>query len=107
MSLILQPHSEQQAYWPTAGQHILAQFDAKTIVVYQAYRPAIGQDAVANQRFGGEFSFNRMSWVKPNFLWMMYRSGWGSKPDQETTLAIRLKREGFDEILGRAIHSAF
>src|SRR5262245_58806343 len=24
-----------------------------------------------------------MSWIKLNFLWMMFRSGWGTKPDQE------------------------
>jgi len=25
---------------------------------------------------------NRMTWIKPNFLWMMYRSGWASKKNQ-------------------------
>jgi hypothetical protein len=48
-----------------------------------------------------------MSWVKPNFLWMMYRSGWGTKADQEVTLALRLRRTAFDEILAAAVHSSF
>jgi hypothetical protein len=48
-----------------------------------------------------------MSWIKPNFLWMMYRSGWGTKPDQEVTLAVRLKREAFDFILAQAVRSTF
>ena len=48
-----------------------------------------------------------MSWIKPNFLWMMYRSGWGTKIDQEVTLALRLTRAGFDEILSRAVASSF
>ena len=48
-----------------------------------------------------------MSWVKPNFLWMMYRSGWGTKPDQEVTLAVRIRRAAFDEILSQAVHSTF
>ncbi|WP_141653813.1 DUF4291 family protein, partial [Erwinia billingiae] len=25
------------------------------------------------------FSMTRMTWIKPSFLWMMYRSGWGMK----------------------------
>ncbi|WP_458785448.1 DUF4291 family protein [Vallitalea sediminicola] len=31
--------------------------------------------------FGSSFKLNRMTWVKPSFLWMMYRSGWAKKPD--------------------------
>jgi len=27
-----------------------------------------------------------MSWIKPNFLWMMYRCGWGTKEGQQVTL---------------------
>ena len=50
---------------------------------------------------------SRMTWIKPNFLWMMYRSGWGSKEHQEVTLAIRLRRDAFDEILSLVVHSTF
>ena len=53
------------------------------------------------------FSLGRMSWIKPNFLWMMYRSGWGTKEGQEVTLAVRLRRDAFDEILRLAVHSTF
>lgn len=107
MNLHTQPYLGQLQRWPRTGQHILAQFDADTVVVYQAYRPAIGQYAAQKQRFGGEFSFSRMSWIKPNFLWMMYRSGWGTKEGQEVTLAVRLRRAGFEEILKRAVHSGY
>ena len=44
-----------------------------------------------------------MSWVKTNFLWMMYRSGWGVKSGQERVLAVWVKREGFDKILSLAL----
>ena len=77
------------------------------MVVYQAYRPEIGHFAARRGYFGGEFSLGRMSWVKPNFLWMMYRSGWGTKPGQEVVLAVRITRPAFEEILGHAIHSSF
>ena len=48
-----------------------------------------------------------MSWIKPNFLWMMYRNGWGAKENQEITLAIRLKRTFFDAALAQAVPSSF
>jgi hypothetical protein len=48
-----------------------------------------------------------MSWCKPNFLWMMYRSGWGTKEGQEITLAIRLKRAFFNEVLAQAVPSSY
>ena len=57
--------------------------NSEGVIVYQAYRPSIGTYAVEHGHFGGEFSYSRMSWIKTNFLWMMYRSGWGTKPGQE------------------------
>jgi hypothetical protein len=96
---------DQVATWPSEGRHILAHFDADTIVVYQAYRPSIGEYAIRHREFGGDFSYARMSWIKPNFLWMMYRSGWGTKEGQETTLGLRLRREFFDSILAQAVAS--
>jgi hypothetical protein len=107
MKLHTELYQNQLKRWPASGRHILSHFDDATIVVYQAYRPGIGLYAVRNQHFGGEFSFSRMSWIKPNFLWMMYRSGWGTKEGQEVTLASRLCRPGFDEILAQAVHSSF
>jgi len=107
MNVLTEKYLEQLTRWPASGRHILAQFDTDTVVVYQAYRPIIGLFAAMNQRFGGEFSFNRMSWIKPNFLWMMYRSGWGAKEGQEVTLAVRMRRTGFDQILQLAVHSSY
>ncbi|MFB8792722.1 MAG: DUF4291 domain-containing protein [Microcoleus sp.] len=107
MNLLTEPYLSQVSNWPKTGRHILAQFDENTVVVYQAYRPAIGHFAAEHGYFGGEFSLNRMSWIKPNFLWMMYRSGWGTKPGQEVILAVWLRRSAFDEILASAVYSKF
>ena len=107
MTLVTEPYLVQAARWTNNGRHILAQFDDESVIVYQAYRPAIGQFAAKNGYFGGDFSLSRMSWIKPNFLWMMYRSGWASKQGREVVLAVRLKRSAFDEILRLAVHSAF
>ncbi len=98
---------DQNREWPQTGRHILAQFDSDSVYVYQAYRSSIAEFAIKNQRFGGGFSFERMSWIKPNFLWMMYRSGWGTKEGQECILAIRLRRTFFDEVLRLAVPSSF
>jgi hypothetical protein len=107
MKLITEPYLTQATRWPQTGCHILAQYDNKSIVVYQAYCPSIGHYAAKCHYFGGEFRFNRMSWIKPNFLWMMYRSGWSTKEGQEVILAVWLKRTAFDAILAQAIHSRF
>ncbi len=107
IDLITEPYATQVARWPTSGRHILAQFDAESVIVYQAYNTAIGRFAARQGYFGGGFGMGRMSWIKPNFLWMMYRSGWGSKENQEVTLVVRLRRDAFDEILRQAVHSTF
>jgi hypothetical protein len=107
MNLTIEAYVEQLPHWPKLGRHILAQFDDETVVVYQAYNAAIGRYAIVNGRFGGEFSFSRMSWVKPNFLWMMYRSGWGTKPNQEITLGLRIRRTFFDSLLATAVASTW
>lgn len=103
----LRRYLDQEPQWPRSGRHILAGFDDRSVVVYQAYRPSIGLQAVAHQHFGGEFSFSRMSWIKTNFLWMMYRSNWGTKEGQEITLAVTIPLNLFDEILATAVPSAF
>lgn len=74
---------------------IRAQYDDNTITVYQAYNNAIGQSAVQNKNFvSPPFKMDRMTWIKPSFLWMMYRSGWATKENQECILAIKIKRDG-------------
>src|SRR5262249_25771420 len=100
-------YAEQMKHWPLTGQHILAQFDDETIFVYQAYGASIGQFAVEKGFFGGDFKYSRMSWIKPNFLWMMYRSQWGQAKGQEVVLAVRLRRRFFDSLLAQGVPSSF
>ncbi|MDE3231051.1 MAG: DUF4291 family protein, partial [Chloroflexota bacterium] len=47
---------------------IRADFDERSLVVYQAYRPEIAEAAVRAGRFVAPFSLNRMTWIKPSFL---------------------------------------
>ncbi|MEU7435090.1 DUF4291 domain-containing protein [Streptomyces sioyaensis] len=48
-----------------------------------------------------------LTWIKPSFLWMMYRCGWGEKADQETVLAVEIDRDGFDWALRQACLSHY
>jgi len=89
-------------------RQIRAVFDDETITVYQAYSAAIAVPAAANDTFAGTaFKLDRMTWIKPSFLWMMYRSGWRTKPGQEHVLAIQITRAGFEEALSLACLSHF
>jgi hypothetical protein len=82
---------------------IRADYDRETLVVYQAYAPAIAEAALEAQRFVPPFSFGRMTWIKPSFLWLMHRSNWGRKASQERTLAVRIRRSGWDKALSVAV----
>jgi hypothetical protein len=75
---------------------IRAAYTDETITVYQAYSPQIAEPAVRAGTFTSGFSRDRMTWIKPSFGWMMYRSGWGRKPGQERVLAIELTRTGWE-----------
>ncbi|MBK1662384.1 DUF4291 domain-containing protein [Paracraurococcus ruber] len=106
--LEIELYSVQVARWPARGRHLLAHHDAQSIVVYQAYRPEAAAAAVRDGRLGGwGFSLKRMSWIKPNFLWMMHRSGWATKKGQERILALRLARADFERLIAQGVYSSF
>lgn len=88
-------------------RQIRAVFDAKTITVYQGYAPEIGVPAVARGRFPAHYDRDHMTWIKPSFLWMMYRSSWARADGQERVLAIRITREGLHWALRHAALSSF
>ncbi|MEV5488102.1 DUF4291 domain-containing protein [Streptomyces bobili] len=88
-------------------REIRALHTASTITVYQAYRPEIGGPAARKGRFPAAWKPDRMTWIKPSFMWMMYRSGWGTKDGQETVLAVEITRDGFDWALHHACLSSY
>ena len=105
--------------WPRAGgtptivvvtvpmRQVRAVYTADTITVYQAYAPEIAVPALASGRFVAPFKRERMTWVKPSFLWMMYRCGWAEKPGQEHVLAVEITRAGFEWALANACLSHY
>jgi hypothetical protein len=86
---------------------IRAQYNESTVRVYQAYNHTIADQAIKTGNFGSAFKTERMTWIKPSFLWMMYRAGWGTKENQERILAIDITKTGFEEILSNAVLSSY
>lgn len=79
-------------------RQIRAFHDDATIRVYQAYSDVIADAALAKGTFASPpFKMERMTWIKPSFLWMMYRAGWGFKDaGQKRILAMDIRRAGFE-----------
>ncbi|BDD06994.1 DUF4291 domain-containing protein [Aureibacter tunicatorum] len=101
-------YKDYEKQLPQSGEYILGQRNGESVYVYQAYNHAIANFAVENQKFGGrKFSFKRMTWIKPNFLWMMFRSGWASKENQERILAIEIPLAYFKELYDKGVYSSF
>ncbi|MGW5331289.1 DUF4291 domain-containing protein [Streptomyces bauhiniae] len=88
-------------------RQVRAAFDEGVITVYQAYDERIAVPALRAGTFVDPFRLTRMTWIKPSFLWMMYRCGWAAKPDQERVLALDITREGFEWALANACLSHF
>jgi Domain of unknown function (DUF4291) len=84
---------------------IRATFDAQTITVYQAYDPAIANPALQQQKLVPPFLYGRMTWIKPSFLWMMYRSDWARSAGQTRILGIQILRKNWDAALTEAVLS--
>jgi hypothetical protein len=88
-------------------RQVRAVYTPDTVTVYQAYNPELGSYAAANGRFPDTYNRGRMTWIKPSFLWMMYRSGWARKHRQERVLAIEISRSGFEWALANAALSHY
>jgi hypothetical protein len=92
---------------PAPSHQIRAVYDDTTIRVYQAYSDVIADSALSRGAFiSPPFKMERMTWIKPSFLWMMYRAGWGFKdPGQSRILAIDITRTGFEWALAHSCPS--
>lgn len=86
---------------------IKAQYTDRTIRVYQAFSREIAEPALETGKFVAPFKMSRMTWIKPSFNWMMYRSAYGTKTGQEFVLAIDILRDGFDWALANAVLSKY
>src|SRR5688500_16747428 len=88
-------------------RQIYAAYDDEGIFVYQAFSPQTVQAALAKGTFSTGFSLDRMTWIKPSFGWMLYRSGYAAKTRQQGILKIKLKHEGFLAILRQSVETSY
>lgn len=80
----------------TPYRQVRATFDDSTIRVYQAYSHEIADAALAAGTFAPPFKRGRMTWIKPSYRWVLYRSRWAAKdPGQHRILAVDITRDGF------------
>ncbi len=86
---------------------IFADYDEEGIYVYQAFKPSTVESALKRGTFDKGFSLDRMTWIKPSFGWMLYRSGYASKHRQEAILKIKLSHSVFLEILRQSVETSF
>ncbi len=86
------------------GSHeIWAQYSSKTVTIYQAYSSQIADAALKAQRLVAPFSYLRMTWIKPSYLWLMARSQWAQKRGQERILAMEILRSKWEYALGEGV----
>lgn len=83
-------------------QTFKGEWDEEGVWVYQAFNDEIADWALENQTLGGPaFKPIRMTWVKPSFAWVLYRSGYGSKKNQERILKIKVGHDALGQLLSK------
>lgn len=98
--------TEPVAKTPIPYRQIRALYDDETITVYQAYSAPIALAAVTHQKLNAspDFKMQRMTWIKPSWCWMMYRSGYSFKDaNQAHILALKRRHEDFERLLREAV----
>ena len=93
----------------TSDREIRAIYNPDSIRVYQAFSDEIADSAINHNTFvSPPFKMTRMTWIKPSFMWMMYRAGWGEKDNkQKRILAIDITHDGFLWALSHSCLSSY
>ncbi len=86
---------------------IYADFDGDGVYIYQAFKPEIVKEAVAKGTFGKGFGLDRITWIKPSFGWMLYRSEYASKYRMEAIAKIKIAHQSWLEILSQSIETSW
>eukprot|EP00040_Diaphanoeca_grandis_P011887 m.60888 g.60888 ORF g.60888 m.60888 type:complete len:242 (-) comp22900_c1_seq1:130-855(-) len=99
--------AQQQQPTPEKTGHAVVQefsgeFDDEGVYFYQAYNNDIADWAIKNQKLGGpHFNQSRMTWLKPAFAWVLYRSKYGHSHNQTRILKFKLAHATVAEILSK------
>ena len=83
-------------------QQFVGEHDPTGVWVYQAFNADIAEYAVIHQRLGGPaFKPERMTWIKPSFAWVLYRSGYARKHNQERILKLKVPHAAMAKLLAQ------
>jgi hypothetical protein len=86
----------------TPVQLFEGEWDEEGVWFYQAFNNTIADYAIKHQQLGGDdFNPHRMTWVKPSFAWVLYRSGYGRKHNQVRVLKLKIRHESLARLLSR------
>jgi hypothetical protein len=88
-------------------RELIADYDQSGLFVYQAFKPDTVAEAARQNRFGRGFTFDRLTWIKPSFGWVLHRSEYARKHRMEAIARIKISHAGFLEILGGAVSTSF
>eukprot|EP00121_Abeoforma_whisleri_P016186 Awhi_evm1s14862 len=96
------PHPTPCTFEESDVQIFHGEWDEEGVYFYQAYNDDIADWALQHQKFGGpSFNVTRMTWIKPSFGWVLYRSGYGKKHNQTRVLKIKLSHSSVAELLSK------
>lgn len=102
------PYIDEAPTWPDRGRVILAQYDADSVVVYEAMGRAQGRSLLERGHLGAIIGdVDRMHWFGTSFTWFMRSTGWATEPGQKMVFAVWVRRDRFDEMLQQAVPAHF
>lgn len=84
---------------------IYANYDEAGVYMYQAFKPATVKIAAELGTFGKGFGFDRLTWIKPSFAWLLRRSKYGTKNRMKGIAKIKIAHSAFLEILEQSIET--
>src|SRR3989338_722749 len=87
--------------WDCSG--FRAQFNKEKVLIYQATSNENAESALKHQSFDYCFNFDRSTWLKTSYFWMMHNSKWATNKNQERILGVQIKKDFFDKLLRKAI----
>ena len=102
--------TDKQPHSGTLGPEIRrfrAHQDADTVIVYQAYPPALAEEVASSGALGGRWRTDRHTRIQPSWVWAMERYDWGQRPDRERIFALSIRRTGLDAMLAAAVCAQF
>ena len=95
-------HASNPPSFANDMQVFRGEWDEEGVYFYQAYNDDIADWAIEHQKFGGpNFNATRMTWIKPSFAWVLYRSGYACKHHQTRILKVKLSHASVAELLSQ------